>query len=346
MESKVLVANRGLVFAIHDDSPDDGKTTNGTRITCSTFHPNTAEFIASAITDLNVTAEQIVQCSVIENSHTGTFAPCLLIERVNGEDDIINQGEIFEPSCSKSYQVLFFCPEKGTFSGAGSFSTSNSLTKSKIWLLNGPTICWEHDGQVVFVQIKPGGISKDFPTKRLPNHLWTSEHRVQWCDVINGDLILLATHSQQERNDNSSWFNFETAIAQRKWTLIKCPKRGIKDSHIVECNVPIIPDIYASIVTCLHISRSDNQNAIQNCTDFPESSSVLAATNHGQLLEFLRGKVHLVCDLPFMDTCKILTVARTDSPDLVLVVSQSGRVVCAVDRTTFKVCDVMNNKQK
>ena len=345
ISEEVLAVDRGLVLTLRSQCQDPSRSAecNGSRLNQNSgklvsysYNPSHAKFTICAQCDTNITRAQIVACSVIEDFATGTILPCLLIEKTgnDNENNDLSGTNLTKKNVrngSFQYQVMFVISNKLKLVDVGSFSCEISLSKCRVWLVDGPMFCWEHNGCLIVTKMRADK-PEIFQTEQIPNSLWSPEHSLHWCYATKHHLVVMATHPAREKSTSSDkWF--DDMVAKKKWVVLQCERQDPDKIQFEE--MPIIPNLYASIVNSLYMTnRTARSWTYEDTNCLP--SDIVVGTSTGQLVAFDGGKVQRVCDLPFRDACKILMLSRPSGGDLIVVKSQSG-MACAVERKTFKV---------
>ena len=349
---EVLAVDRGLVVTLRSQCQDpcnemnkvngnQSRSSASVKLISYSYNPSLAKFMLCAQCDTDITKAQIIACCVIEDFATGTIHPCLLIEKTGMNVDDSENSNLPQTNLTRKdvrngsfqYQVMFLISKNLKLVDVGSFSCETSLSKCKVWFMDGPTFCWEHNASLIVTKLrkdKPG----IFQTEQLPSSLWSPEHSLHWCYATKGHLVVMATHPAREKSTSSNkWF--DDMVAKKKWVVLHCNRQDLEKFQYVE--MPIISNLYASIVSAVYMTTSTARSLTCKYTNYQLGDTcILAATTVGQLVAFNGGKVQRVCDLPFRDVCKILMLSRPSGGDLVVVKSQSG-MACAVEWKTFKV---------
>ncbi len=344
--TSILTANRGCILTLqelaesNDHNQDEDK--RGTKHSVSqsklvgySYKSSKTKFVKSTDQELNIAANQVITCRNVEDFISGTIQTCLLVEvhRDSNHHKSSSKLRDGETGGFNEYQVLFL-QDGSKIRESGSFSCTSLLSQWSVWLLNGPTICWEDSGKLFIAKATCDDPSV-YIVEHLPQHLWSLGTRFKWCTATKEHLLFIATSQSKCSTSSTHWFDDSDS---ERWITLRCPRFDIKNGEIIN-EFSAIPHPYARIVMSISISTIYADQAATSCKSvlpLPTDAVVLAATTQGQLLSFNGGRIQMVCDLPFRDPCEIVVVYRCDGEDLVVVKSKSGSV-CAVGRTSFQV---------
>ncbi|XP_072039753.1 Fanconi anemia group B protein-like [Amphiura filiformis] len=347
MSQKILTVSRGLVLTLQELAESTYNCNNGTdkaepkraatrsEVVSYTYDPSVTKFVKCADYELDVATNQVITCNNVEDFTSGTVHPCLLVEVHNGsEKKYHSSSTTLREDNGYKYKVVLFLQDNSKFVESGLFSCSSSLSKCKVWLLDGPTICWEDRGKLFIAKAKCDDLGI-YVVEQMPRHLWSPTNSLKWCGATNEQLVVIATCPSEGNATSDVWFD---DLNSEKWLTLQFSRLDISKGEIIT-ETPVIPHPYASIVNSITVINKNLSQAVSDLckgTNQATDTLILAATTQGQLLAFNCGKVQLVCDLPFEDACEIIVVSRWDGEDMVVVRSQSG-IVCAVGRNTFQV---------
>ena len=173
----------------------------------------------------------------------------------------------------------------------GSFEIEASQTSDIVFhFIDGPAVCWNLQGSVFFARYN--STLEKFTTDSITvdnsmNEQPGVEFNLLWCGLIKNQMIAMGYKSEMTEGTSG--------IA--RWICVSLHQNDIQE-------IPLVPDVYVPIATCclvrepLHLT-SGCFNSIYDGLD------VYLATNRGQLLNFVNGRLKSCWQLPFSDPCKI-----------------------------------------
>ncbi|XP_038056029.1 Fanconi anemia group B protein-like [Patiria miniata] len=297
----------------------------------------------------NGTDIRLLALAKVTDSRTGLKIPCLVVEQrvwekynvpVSAAGDGAGISKISKYRSRVS--VVFLLLRKKTFLLRGFFTLGYSLKSTKLFLGNGPTLCWEHQRSVYFTRAfgSSNQTKVSVDDVKLDEDLSKPSKSLKWFGVVSGDAVAMGT--EQSSNHEHSAGKMLLNLGHR-WTVVKLPVHKTEERNVpIAEEIAPMPHEYSNIVNCLHFCQGSvsqlGSSFFRNSDRSVDkgSSLVLAATNQSQLVEACGGMVRRVCSITFNDACKIAIATVTGGEELILVQSAGGRV-CAVWRKTFEV---------
>ncbi|XP_022110126.1 Fanconi anemia group B protein-like isoform X2 [Acanthaster planci] len=264
----------------------------------------------------------------ITDSRTGLNSPCIVIEqRVRQKRDMLVSAAGDRTVISERYKlsVVLLSVSKKKFVLCCHFHLAYSLKSTKLFLQDGPTVCWEHQGSVYFTQSFGPLNHTELDVVKLDGGCWKPTNSLKWFGFINGDAVAMGTKRSPTHEYSHGEMVFDLGY---RWTVVKLNNScsGVSSTPTAH-ELLEIPHEYSNIAHCVQV--------FQSSTTQSGKVLVLVATGQSQLVEICGGFVRRACSLTFSDASGIV-IALVAGEELIVVNSTSGGV-CAVWKKTFEV---------
>ena len=213
------------------------------------------------------------------NSTTGIYQTCLLLR----------QGCMKHPS-TEEFHVLLLEDYDSLFL-LGSFEIEFSHTSDiEFHFIDGPAVCWNLQGSVFFARYN--ATLEKFTTDSVTvdnsmNEQLGVEFNLVWCGLIRNQMVAMGSRSEMT----------EDGSGKARWKCVNHHQNDIQE-------IPLVPDVYVPIATCCLI-REPLQLKSELFNSIFDGLDVYLATNRGQLLNFVNGRLISCWQLPFSDPCRI-----------------------------------------
>ena len=246
--------------------------------TCRTFTRTMKKLLPLGFTGSEF---EFVCVKSLANSTTGIYQTCLLLRQCYMEHA---STEEFYVVLLEDYDSLFLL---------GSFKTEASQTSDiEFHFIDGPAVCWnlQAEGSVFFARYNSA--LEKFTTDSITvdnsmNEQLGIEFNLLWCGLIKNQLVVMGSRS--EMTDDAS--------GRARWTCVNHHQNDVQE-------IPLVPDVYVPIVTCCLV-REPLQLTSGCLNSIFDGLDVYLATNRGQLLNFVNGRLKSCWQLPFSDPCSI-----------------------------------------
>ncbi|XP_041857165.1 Fanconi anemia group B protein isoform X2 [Melanotaenia boesemani] len=179
--------------------------------------------------------------------------------------------------------------------------------KDKVYILQGPTVLWNHEDCVFYTSLHAGGVKK-IPIQMSHSVFGELPHH-------RGQVFVLGLKSPSEQ-------------CLKGQSTSPAPGYFLGDEQVFDGTM-ILPHPYVSITQCILVLRADMVDDVLNC-------AMVAATSSQQLVYFEGGIVKDVCQLPFEQAEDIQIVNMGRNGCLFVIFFHQGNV-CTVWKDTFQV---------
>uniref|UniRef100_A0A8C5KHD4 Fanconi anemia, complementation group B n=1 Tax=Jaculus jaculus TaxID=51337 RepID=A0A8C5KHD4_JACJA len=296
-----------LVFHLKEGDFADNRPANGSilHVRRMVFDGQTRKFILKSTGFYNMKENhsnlKIVSCNSVSDFRTGINLPCILIQNTE-YNNVFNY-----------YLLLLHRTNK--FERCLSFKLNYEL-KNDLWVLNGPLVFWQHVKTFFCVSSqveKVTSVSVNFSS-------------IKWIgEIENRGMVLLGLteHFSFERGSTPEHSKSDYAVCNTKFCAYALESQEILSDRY------IVPPIYSSIVTCVHVCTTEIVNNQLRM-------SLIILTQKNQLILFQNGSPKSVCHLPFPDPCAV-QVLDSGKGKLFFIVSFRSSDACAVSAKTFQV---------
>ena len=126
------------------------------------------------------------------------------------------------------------------------------------------------------------------------NERSSEEFTVFWCGLLRGQVVSMGVKS--EMTDDTSTL--------KRWTCVNHTHKDVQE-------VSLVPNPYVPIATCCHVREPLNVGEFGGNSAY-DNVNVYLATNRGQLLSFVNGRLKTFWQLPFKDPCKMWILEVTN----------------------------------
>ena len=112
--------------------------------------------------------------------------------------------------------------------------------------------------------------------------------------IIKGQVVSMGVKS--EMTDDTSTL--------KRWTCVNHTHKDVQE-------VSLVPNLYVPIATCCHVREPLNVGEFGGNSAY-DNVNVYLATNRGQLLSFVNGRLKTYWQLPFKDPCRMWILEVTN----------------------------------
>lgn len=224
---------------------------------------------------------ELVCVKCLLNTSTGMYQACLLLRQARLKH---SSAEEFHVLLLEDYDSVLLL---------GSFEISHATKTSDIvfHLIDGPAVCWTSQGSVYFAHYNP--TLEKFTTDSVTvdnsmNEQSGVEFNLLWCGLINNEMVAMG--SKSEITDDASHLT--------RWTCVNHLQDNVQQ-------IALVPNVYVPIATCCLPLKVVTFGCFNSAYD---RLDVYLATNRGQLLNFVSGRLKNCWQLPFSDPCRIWTL--------------------------------------
>ena len=214
------------------------------------------------------------------NTASGLYQPCLLLRQTPMKRE--NKEE---------FHVLLL-EDHDSLLSLGSFEVNcTGISRIEFHLVDGPAVCWVLEDAVYFARYDSA--LENFTVDSLTvdnsmNEQPGASLNLLWCGLIHGEMVAMGAKSEMT----------DDATLLTRWACVNHSRNKIQE-------IPLVPDVYVPIATCCCV-REPLREVTVGFSDFVcDGLSVFLATNRGQLLEFVSGRLKNWWQLPFNDSCRI-----------------------------------------
>uniref|UniRef100_A0A8C2UUT8 FA complementation group B n=1 Tax=Chinchilla lanigera TaxID=34839 RepID=A0A8C2UUT8_CHILA len=242
---------------------------------------------------------KIVSCNCVSDFRTRINIPYILIQS-NESNKVFKYFVLFLHSTNKFEMRL-------------SFKLDYEL-RDNIRVLNGPLVLWQHVKTFFCIssQInKVVSVSVNFSS-------------IEWAgEIENLGTVLLGLTECLSEEESTQKPSESYAIWNTKYCVYSL------ENQEVLSNTYIIPPVYSSVVTCVHVCSAE---VITNQLRM----SLIALTQNNQLISFRNGTPKSVCQLPFEDPCSVQLLDSSEGNLFFIVLFRSSDA-CAIWKKNFQV---------
>ena len=109
------------------------------------------------------------------------------------------------------------------------------------------------------------------------------EFTVSWCGLLRGQVVSMGVKS--EMTDDTSTL--------KRWTCVNHTHKDVQE-------VSLVPNLYVPIATCCHVREPLNVGEFGGNSAY-DNVNVYLATNRGQLLSFVNGRLRTYWQRPLQN---------------------------------------------
>ncbi|XP_012505250.1 PREDICTED: Fanconi anemia group B protein [Propithecus coquereli] len=269
------------------------------------FDRETRSFVQKSTGSFSIKGEnshfKIVCCNCVSDFRTGINLPYVLIQGNKINNDF--------------RYLLLFLHSTNKFEKRLSFRIGHKL-KDGLRVLNGPSVLWRHANTFFCMSSKTGKVIT----------LSVNFSSIEWVgEIENVGMVLLGlkecylSKGRYTRKPSKS----DYAIWDTEFGLYSL------ESQELLSDAYIIPPVYSSLVTCVHVCATEIVNSQLRI-------SLIALTRKNQLISFQNGTPKSVCQLPFGDPCAV-QLMDSGGGNLFFIVSFRSNDACAVWKKNFQV---------
>ncbi|XP_037678507.1 Fanconi anemia group B protein isoform X2 [Choloepus didactylus] len=243
---------------------------------------------------------KIICCSCVSDFRTGINLPYIVIQH-NKKNNVFKYFLLLLHSSNKFEKRL-------------NFKLGYEL-KDRVRLLNGPLILWIHAQTVFCISSKNGTVVS------VPANFSS----IEWAgEIENLGIVLLGLKEcyLPEEGCTQKPSISKYAFRDTEFSLYSL------ESQEMLTDTYIIPHIYSSVVTCVHVCATEMVHSQLRM-------SLIALTRKNQLISFQNGIPKSVCQLPFGDPCAV-QLMDSGGEDFFIVSFRSG-CACAVWENNFQI---------
>ncbi|XP_045393663.1 Fanconi anemia group B protein [Lemur catta] len=269
------------------------------------FDRETRSFVQKSTAFFSIKGEnshlKIVCCNCVSDFRTGINLPYVLIQ-CNKKNNVFKYSLLFLHNTNKFEKRL-------------SFRVGHKL-KDGLRVLNGPSVLWRHANTFFYTSSKTGKVIT----------LSVNLSSIEWVgEFENVGIVLLGLKKcyLSEERCTQELSKSDYAIWNTKFCVYSLQSQELlSDAYI-------IPPVYSSVVTCVHVYATE---IINNQLRM----SLIALTRKNQLISFQNGMPKSVCELPFGDPCAVQFM-DSGGGNLFFIVSFRSNDACAVWKKNFQV---------
>ena len=221
------------------------------------------------------------------NLTTGMYQPFILLRQIG-----------MKHSSTQELHVLLL-EDYDSVILRGSFEISHVSPTQNIefYFCDGPTVCWNFEGVMYFACYNT--VLEKFTTDSVTvdNSMYersSVEFTVSWCGLLRGQVVSMGVKS--EMTDDTSTL--------KRWTCVNHTHKDVQE-------VSLVPNLYVPIATCCHVREPLNVGEFGGNSAY-DNVNVYLATNRGQLLSFVNGRLKTYWQLPFKDPCRMWILEVTN----------------------------------
>ncbi|XP_068701530.1 Fanconi anemia group B protein-like [Montipora foliosa] len=247
------------------------------------------------------------------NSTSGICQPCLILRQVprNAND--------------REELSVVLVEEDNSLSLLGGFSVDQAQTSHHDFhFFDGPSVCWCSETTVFYAQYDNKLEKFTLDSISLDNSMNEQgiDFILHWCGPIGGEMVAMGAKFES---------TFDEAPSLSRWTCINLSRSEIRD-------ISLVPSVYLSIATCYFVRASlkDLQSFDFSTIASYDGLEIFIATNRGQLLKFVCGRLLDCWQLPFSDPTRIW-ILELELDEVIALVASKKRIVCAVNCKKKKV---------
>ena len=230
---------------------------------------------------------ELVSAKCLMNSTTGMYQPFILLRQLR-----------MKHSSTQELHVLLL-EDYDSVILRGSFEISHVSPTQNIefYFCDGPTVCWNFEGVMYFACYNT--VLEKFTTDSVTvdNSMYersSVEFTVSWCGLLRGQVVSMGVKS--EMTDDTSTL--------KRWTCVNHTHKDVQE-------VSLVPNLYVPIATCCHVREPLNVGEFGGNSAY-DNVNVYLATNRGQLLSFVNGRLKTYWQLPFKDPCRMWILEVTN----------------------------------
>ncbi|XP_077002815.1 Fanconi anemia group B protein isoform X2 [Tamandua tetradactyla] len=243
---------------------------------------------------------KIICCSCVSDFRTGINLPYIVIQS-NRKNNVFKYFLLLLHSSNKFEKRLHF--------------DLGYELKDSIRVLNGPLVLWRHAKTVFCISSKTGTVVS--VPANFSSIEWAGEIEILGIVLLGLKECYLPEEGCTQKSSISKY-----AIWDTEFSLYSL------ESQEVLTDTYIIPHIYSSVVTCVHVCATEMVNSKLRM-------SLIALTRKNQLISFQNGIPKSVCQLPFGDPCAV-QLMDSGGEDFFIVSFRSSDA-CAVWKKNFQV---------
>ncbi|XP_008571408.1 PREDICTED: Fanconi anemia group B protein [Galeopterus variegatus] len=267
------------------------------------FDRGTRAFVQKSTGFFHIKEEnlKIMCCNCVSDFRTGINLPCIMIQ----SNKKIN---VFK-------YILLFLHSTNKFEKRLSFKLGHEL-KDSVRVLNGPSLMWRHFKTFFCISSETGKVISVL-------YDFSSVHWVGEIENLGMVLLGLRGYYLSEKGCTQKYSKSDYAIQNTKFCVysLEC-QEVLSDTYI-------IPPVYSSLVTCVHVCATKIVNNQLRM-------SLIVLTQKNQLISFQNGTPQRVCQLPFEDPCAV-QLMDSGGGNLFFIISFRSNDVCAVWKKSFQV---------
>ena len=225
---------------------------------------------------------EFLSAKCLLNTTSGLYQPCLLLRQAPIKRDIGEELHVLLLECYDSVSLL------------GSFEFNHTETSHiEFHLIDGPAVCWTLEGVVYFARFD--STIEKFTVDSLSfdnsmNEQASNAFHLLWCGILHSEMVAMGAKSEMTDDDPT--------LLQTRWTCVNHSHSDIEE-------IPLVPDLYVTIAACCFVRETSEELRFGRSDSVYDGLGVFLATNRGQLLEFVNGRLNNCCQLPFNDPCRI-----------------------------------------
>lgn len=244
---------------------------------------------------------ELVSSKCLLNSTTGMYQPFILL----------HQNRMKHSSTQELHVLLLDNFYSVILSGSFDVSHLSPTQNIEFYFCDGPTICWTFKGVMYFASYD--SIHEKFTTDSVTvDHSMDERSGVEfnllWCGLLRDQIVAMGAKS--EMKDDSSTLT--------RWACVNHTCNDIQE-------VSLVPSVYVPIATCCLVREPLNVAEFGGNSSY-DDVDVYLATNRGQVLNFLNGRLKSYWQLPFKDPSRMWILELTPDEVMVIIASKSNRV--------------------
>ena len=230
---------------------------------------------------------ELVSASCLMNSTTGMYQPFILLRQIRMKHS----------STQKLHVLLLEDYDSVILQGSCEISHVSPIQNIEFYFCDGPTVCWNFEGVMYFACYD--AVLEKFTTDSVTvdnsmDERSGVEFNIFWCGLLRGQVVSMGVKS--EMTDDASTLE--------RWTCVNHTHKDVQE-------VSLVPNLYVPIATCCHVREPLNVGEFGGNSAY-DHVNVYLATNRGQLLSFVNGRLKTYWQLPFKDPCKMWILEVTN----------------------------------
>ena len=219
---------------------------------------------------------ELVSAKFLMNSTTGMYQPFILLRQIG-----------MKHSSTQELHVLLL-EDYDSVILRGSFEISHVSPTQNIefYFCDGPTVCWNFEGVMYFACYD--AVLEKFTTDSVTvdnsmDERSGVEFNIFWCGLLRGQVVSMGVKS--EMTDDASTLE--------RWTCVNHTHKDVQE-------VSLVPNLYVPIATCCHVREPLNVGEFGGNSAY-DNVNVYLATNRGQLLSFVNGRLRTYWQRPLQN---------------------------------------------